>query len=78
MGDNPDQKEGMQMKEPLRILVAGGDRRQKYAAQMLAQQPACSVTIIGFSLPIPSELPETDVLLLPIHTDSKSVPSPHG
>ena len=35
------------MKEPLRILVAGGDRRQKYAAQMLAQQPAFSVTTVG-------------------------------
>lgn len=66
------------MKEPLRILVAGGDRRQKYAAEMLAQQPAYSVTTIGFSLPIPSELSETDVLLLPIHTNSESVPSPQG
>lgn len=66
------------MKEPLRILVAGGDRRQKYAAQMLAQQPAFSVTTIGFSHPVPSALPETDVLLLPIHTSPENVPSPYG
>ncbi len=66
------------MKEPLRILVAGGDRRQKYAAQMLAQQSAFSVATIGFSHPNPSELSETDVLILPIHTNVETVPSLYG
>ena len=37
------------MQQLLQILVAGGDRRQQYAAQKLAESPQLSVTTIGFS-----------------------------
>ena len=37
------------MQQLLQILVAGGDRRQQYAAQKLAKSPQLSVTTIGFS-----------------------------
>ena len=37
------------LQQLLQILVAGGDRRQQYAAQKLAKSPQLSVTTIGFS-----------------------------
>ena len=66
------------MQQLLQILVAGGDRRQQYAAQKLAESPQLSVTTIGFSQSDSEELPEFDVLILPIHTTAESVPSQNG
>ncbi|MFR1500303.1 MAG: dipicolinate synthase subunit DpsA, partial [Ruminococcus sp.] len=63
------------MQQLLQILVAGGDRRQQYAAQKLAKSPQLSVTTIGFSPSDSETLPEFDVLILPIHTTAESVPS---
>ena len=66
------------MQQLLQILVAGGDRRQQYAAQKLAKSPQLSVTTIGFSQSDSETLPEFDVLILPIHTTAESVPSKNG
>lgn len=66
------------MQQLLQILVAGGDRRQQYAAQKLAESPQLSVTTIGFSPSDSETLPEFDVLVLPIHTTAESVPSQNG
>lgn len=66
------------MQQLLQILVAGGDRRQQYAAQKLAESPQLSVTTIGFSQSDSETLPEFDVLVLPIHTTAESVPSKNG
>lgn len=66
------------MQQLLQILVAGGDRRQQYAAQKLAESPQLSVTTIGFSPSDSETLPEFDVLILPIHTTAESVPSQNG
>ena len=52
------------MQQLLQILVAGGDRRQQYAAQKLAKSPQLSVTTIGFSQSDSETLPEFDVLIL--------------
>ena len=51
------------MQQLLQILVAGGDRRQQYAAQKLAESPQLSVTTIGFSQSDSEELPEFDYRL---------------
>ena len=63
------------------ILVAGGDLRQKYAAQKLAQLPDWTVKTVGLSQKSgEGDSVGYDVLVLPVpaSVDGKTVPTPPG
>jgi dipicolinate synthase subunit A len=65
----------MRVEQKLRLLVAGGDQRQHFAASYLAKQHTLSVQTVGIpaSTVEGEALPETDVLLLPRLSQTTSI-----
>ena len=75
------------MKSDKVILVAGGDLRQQYAAQLLRQKTGAAVWTVGLPAQpnlhfaeTPAEVPAYDVLVLPVLAGSsgETVPAPFG
>ena len=70
------------MEQKQSILVAGGDLRQRYAAENLRRLPGWTVETQGLlpEEPQPEQLMPYDVLVLPMPAcpDGKTVPAPFG
>lgn len=70
------------MEQKRSILVAGGDLRQRYAAENLRRLPGWTVETQGLlpEEPRPEQLMPYDVLVLPMPAcpDGKTVPAPFG